>query len=72
MATSSQQLRALAAACIAQARDSNHSRAAQLRASARAFTRQALRLDLAEHSKHVGRANVTRGSFQAYLRTVRS
>lgn len=68
MSPSSSALRLRAAACITQARASNTIRAAQLRATARTFTTQALRIDLAEHSRQVGHANVTQASFHAYLR----
>jgi hypothetical protein len=61
-------LRTRAAACLAQARTSGPKRAAQLRACAKEYRRQALQIHLYEHGKAVGRTNVTTASFHQYLR----
>jgi len=62
------ELRALAADCLSRARAAGPNREQQLRRCAKNFTHKALSLDLFEHSKQVGRANVTPGSFREYLR----
>ena len=72
MAATAAQLRVLAADCRAGARTASPNRARQLRACARTFVRMALQAALFEHSKQVGRANVTQTSYRAHLRATRS
>jgi hypothetical protein len=68
MTTTASDLRAWAADCLTRARAAGPARAQQLRKCARDFTRTALRLELFEHGKQVGRANVTQASFREHLR----
>ncbi|MGW4591958.1 hypothetical protein ACWEKJ_31960 [Amycolatopsis thermoflava] len=68
MATTSDDLRVRAADCLRRARTADPVRAAQLRTCARNFTRRARALQLFEHGKHIGPANVTQASFRDYLR----
>lgn len=72
MTLSADELRELAADCLEQARESGPRRAKQLRECARNFSRQALRTLLFEHSKEVGRSNVSLASFREHLRVARS
>ncbi|GAA3587223.1 hypothetical protein GCM10022222_84840 [Amycolatopsis ultiminotia] len=68
MPCTAEDYRAQAAACRCQARNASPPRATQLRECAKTFLREARRLDLFEHSKQVGPANVTAASFRTYLR----
>jgi hypothetical protein len=72
MATTTEELRSLAASCLTRARTAGPNRAQQLRECARHFARAALRLELFEHGKQVGRARVTQASFREHLRTQRA
>lgn len=72
MAKSATELRSLAANCAAQARQAGPRRAAQLRECAQSFRRQARRLELLDHSRNVGRANVTPASYREHLRARRA
>lgn len=73
METTATEFRELAADCRARARAAtNPTRDRQLRECARTFMRQALRLELFEHSKQVGRSQVTQGSFRKHLRAQRA
>jgi hypothetical protein len=69
MTPTPQALRDSARRCRAQARNASPARATQLRESARIFLQQARQLALFEHSKEIGRNNVTTASFREYLRT---
>jgi hypothetical protein len=68
MTSTLRELRELAESCRVGARGASPARARQLRESARIFLRQARRLALFEHSKEIGRNNVTTASFREYLR----
>ncbi|WP_329060504.1 hypothetical protein [Amycolatopsis sp. NBC_01480] len=71
MTSTPQELRERATSCRVRAQDASPARAQQLRECARIFLQQARRLALFEHSKEIGRMNVTTASFREYLRTQR-
>ncbi len=64
--------RAMAADCRSQARAAGASRARQLRECARTFMQLALRQQLFEYGKQVGRSQVTLASFREHLRAERA
>lgn len=72
MATTATEFRALAADCRSRARAAGPNRAQQLRECAREFARAALRLELFNHSKQIGRTRVTTASFREHLRARRA
>lgn len=71
MTKSAAELRRLAASSRDRVRRSGPAQARQLREAAAHAVRQALRAELYEHGRTVGRANVTLASFRAHLRAQR-